>query len=102
LGEFLQKAYVALFAANDQITYGVRLALFRRGVCMPDDVSLIGFDDQPGSAYTTPPLTTVRQPTSDMGRAAAQAALQLLAGAAPTLPRFETQLVVRESAMVQR
>jgi LacI family transcriptional regulator len=94
--------FTALFAANDQTAYGARLALFRRGIRVPDDVSLVGFDDQPGSAYTTPPLTTVHQPTSDMGRAAAQAALQLLAGAAPTLPRFATQLVVRESAMLRR
>lgn len=94
--------FTALFAANDQTAYGARLALFRRGVRVPDDVSLVGFDDQPGSAYTTPPLTTVRQPTSEMGAAAAHAVLQLLAGATSSLPLFETRLVARESAGLRR
>lgn len=92
----------AIFAANDQIAYGARLALFRRGIRVPDDVSLVGFDDQPGSAYTTPPLTTIRQPTLEMGRAAAHAVCSLLDGPPLTLPTFATTLIMRESATMLR
>ena len=94
--------FSAIFAANDQMAYGARLALYRNGIRVPDDVSLVGFDDQPSSAYTTPPLTTVRQPTIDIGRAAAQAALTLLAGQALTLPTLKTELIIRESAARRR
>ncbi len=90
--------FSALFAGNDQMAYGARLALYRNGIRVPEDVSLVGFDDQYGSAYTTPPLTTVRQPTYDMGHAAAQAILRLLDGQPPALPHFTTELIIRESA----
>ena len=74
------RTFSAIFAANDQMAYGARLALFRRGLRVPDDVSLVGFDDQHASAYTIPPLTTVRIPASEMGEAAAEAILKQLAG----------------------
>jgi LacI family transcriptional regulator len=90
--------FSAIFAGNDQMAYGARLALYRNGIRVPEDVSLVGFDDQYGSAYTTPPLTTVRQPTYDMGHAAAQAILRLLDGQPPALPSFTTELIIRESA----
>lgn len=90
--------FTAIFAANDQMAYGVRLALYRRGLRVPDDVSLVGFDNLNGSAYAIPPLTTMRQPTMDMGRAAAQALLRLLDGQAPALPTLATELIIRESA----
>jgi LacI family transcriptional regulator len=79
------------------MAFGVRLALFRRGIRVPDDVSLIGFDDQPDSAYMIPPLTTVRQPAVEMGETAAQAILQLLKGEPFTSPPFPTELIIRES-----
>jgi len=88
--------FTAVFAGNDQMAYGARLALFRNGIRVPEDISLVGFDDQLGSAYTTPPLTTVRQPVADMGRAAAQALLQLLDGQPIAVPAFEAKLVIRE------
>lgn len=94
--------FTAMVAANDQMAYGARLALYRRGIRVPEDISLIGFDDQPASAYTTPPLTTVRQPTVEMGRAAARAVLALIAGAPPTPTTFATELVIRESAALCR
>lgn len=60
----------AIFAANDQMALGLLRALRERGVSVPDDVSVVGFDDIEGSAYFTPPLTTVRQPFADLGWAA--------------------------------
>jgi LacI family transcriptional regulator len=94
--------FTAIFVANDQMAYGARLGLYRRGIRVPEDVSIVGFDDLLSSAYTTPPLTTVRQPTFDMGRAAAQAVLQLLAEHSVDLPIFTTSLVIRESAALRR
>jgi LacI family transcriptional regulator len=94
--------FSAIFAANDQMAYGARLALYRNGIRVPDDVSLVGFDDQPSSAYTAPPLTTVRQPTLEIGRAAAQAVLSALNGQEIVLPRLTTELIVRESAARRR
>jgi LacI family transcriptional regulator len=94
--------FTAVFVANDQMAYGARLSLFRNGIRVPEDISLVGFDDQLGSAYTTPPLTTVRQPVADMGRAAAQALLQLLDGQPINVPSFEAKLIVRESAAMLR
>jgi LacI family transcriptional regulator len=90
--------FSAIFAGNDQIAYGAQLALFERGLRVPEDVSLVGFDDQPHSAYTTPPLTTVRQPVEEMGSAAARALVAVLAGEPWSVPKFSTELVVRASA----
>jgi LacI family transcriptional regulator len=94
--------FTAIFVANDQMAYGARLGLHRRGIRVPEDVSIVGFDDLLTSAYTTPPLTTVRQPIFDMGRAAAQAVLNLLEERPVELPSFATQLVIRESAALRR
>jgi len=52
----------AVFAANDQMALGARLALFDQGLSVPDDVSIIGFDDQQNAAFAIPPLTTIAQP----------------------------------------
>ena len=94
--------FTAIFVANDQMAYGARLGLYRRGIRVPEDVSLVGFDDLLASAYTTPPLTTVRQPIFDIGRAAAQAILDLLEQRPVDLPHFATELVIRESAILRR
>lgn len=91
------QTFTAIFAANDQMAFGARLALFRRGIRVPDEVSLIGFDDQPDSAYMTPPLTTIRQPAVEMGETAARAMLQLLKEKPFERPRLATRLIVRES-----
>lgn len=92
----------AIFAGNDQMAYGARLALYRRGLHVPGDVSLVGFDDLLSSAYATPPLTTVRQHMFDVGRAAAEGILRLLADQDPELPRFAPDLVIRASTAPPR
>ena len=91
--------FTAMFVANDQMAAGVRLGLYRRGIRVPQDVSLVGFDDQPGSAYSIPPLTTVHQPNFAMGQAAAHSILSLLKGEEPVLPSFSVELIIRESTL---
>ena len=89
--------FTAVFAGNDQMAFGAGLALLRHELRVPEDVSLVGFDDQPSAAYTWPPLTTVRQATTEMGMAAAHALLEQLRGRGFTLPAFNTDLVLRDS-----
>jgi DNA-binding LacI/PurR family transcriptional regulator len=58
----------AVFAANDDMAIGLIRALTESGRRVPDDVSVVGFDDIPVAAYITPPLTTVRQPFDAVAR----------------------------------
>ena len=96
------RPFSAIFAANDQMAFGARLALYRRGIRVPEDVSLVGFDDEASAAYMVPPLTTVRQPAVAMGQAAAKGMLALINGETPTFTPFEAELVIRESVARQR
>ena len=89
--------FTAIFAGNDQMAYGAGLALFRRGLHVPRDVSIVGFDDQPSAAYMWPPLTTIRQPAVEMGIATARALLDELRGRGFVQPTFHTDLVLRAS-----
>lgn len=89
--------FTAIFAANDQTAYGARLALYRRGIRVPEDLSLIGFDDLPSSLYTTPPLTTVRQPMFEVGKLAAQSLLKLVEGEPAGVEIPQLSLVIRET-----
>jgi LacI family transcriptional regulator len=90
--------FTAVFCANDQTAWGARLALQRRGLRVPEDISLVGFDDLPQSAFMSPPVTTICQPVYEMGLAVAASLLQAL-GQAPAAPvRYPPlSLVVRES-----
>ena len=56
-----RQQFTAIFAANDQMALGAALALLRRSLRVPDDISLVGFDDLPASLYAIPPLSTVHQ-----------------------------------------
>lgn len=91
------QTFSAIFAANDQMAFGARLALYRHGIRVPEDVSLVGFDDQSDSAYMIPPLTTVSQPAVEMGKISAQAILDLLEDKPVELPSLQAELVLRES-----
>jgi LacI family transcriptional regulator len=85
-----------VFCANDQTLWGARQVLAQRGLRVPEDISLVGFDDLPASAYMTPPLTTIHQPIYEMGRAAAHALLQALGAGTPAAGSVpELRLVVR-------
>jgi LacI family transcriptional regulator len=94
--------FTAVFAANDQTAFGARVALYRRGVRVPEDISLIGMDDLPAAAYCIPPMTTVRQPIFEMGLSAAHGLLRLLGRDAQLPETPELEMVVRESTRSAR
>ena len=89
----------AIFAANDEQALGVLEAARAANLSVPDDLSVVGFDDLPAAHRCTPPLTTVRQPLAAMGRQAGWMLAALIAGHPPTSDRIElaTTLVVRTS-----
>ena len=89
--------FSAVFAANDEMASGARLALYRRNIRVPEDVSIVGFDDQPNSAYMTPPLTTVSQPAHEMGEAASKMLVNIIAEQPFEVPVLPADLVIRES-----
>ncbi|MGW3570080.1 LacI family DNA-binding transcriptional regulator [Streptomyces sp. NPDC000941] len=89
----------AVFAGNDVQALGVYRALRDRGLTVPDDVSVVGFDDLPFTQWITPELTTVRQPLAEMAALAARMVVRLARGEQPEVVNLElpTALVVRES-----
>ncbi len=92
-----QLPFTAIFAANDQTAIGAALGMYRRHVRVPDDVSLVGFDDLAPAKFAIPPLTTIRQSVYEMGEQAATAMLDLLRGDTPQAVLPQPQLVPRES-----
>ncbi|MGH9106273.1 MAG: substrate-binding domain-containing protein, partial [Acidimicrobiales bacterium] len=92
----------AIFAANDHMALGVLLALHDRGLHVPQDVAVVGFDDTPESAYFTPPLTTVRQDFRGVGRAAVQILVDQLTTGVTRRDRVVVppELVCRKSSAV--
>jgi LacI family transcriptional regulator len=93
-----REQFTAIFCANDQMAFGAALALHRRHLRVPEDVSLVGFDDLAGALYTLPPLSTVHHPGYELGQFAATAMLQLLAGEMPTARLPAPRFIARESS----
>lgn len=91
--------FTALFAYNDISAIGAIRALQEEGLRVPQDVSVMGFDDIPGAAFHMPSLTTVRQPLGRMGEVAAQSLLERIEDNKefPAEIAIEPELVVRES-----
>jgi LacI family transcriptional regulator len=89
----------AIFASNDVMAMGVMDAVRHKGLRVPDDVSVIGFDDIPQSSLIRPALTTIRQPLEKMGRVATQMLLESLSHPQKNIGRIElpTELIVRDS-----
>lgn len=87
----------ALLCFSDQLAIGASQAAQRLGRRVPDDLSLVGFDDVPRAAAWDPPLTTIRQPLVDKGRVAADLLLELIAGRPPRRIELPIELVVRVS-----
>jgi LacI family transcriptional regulator len=94
----------AIFALNDNMAVGVLRAARERGLAVPRDLAVVGFDDVELACVTTPALTTVRQPLEELGRAGATMLYRLLDGQALDATRIElsTRLVVRESTAPPR
>jgi LacI family transcriptional regulator len=94
----------AIFAGNDLSAFGAMEAIKEQGLRIPNDISVIGFDDIPSASDVYPPLTTIRQPLAEMGRAAVRMMLAKLRGVEPPSQRITlaTELVERASTRVWR
>lgn len=68
----------AIFAINDELAIGILRGLIEHGISIPKDISLIGYDDIDYAAYVSPPLTTVAQPITDIGKTSLTLLLQRL------------------------
>lgn len=97
-----QTSFDAIFAVHDGLAYGAIEALLASGLRVPEDVAVVGFDDQDPSAYFHPPLTTIRQPMRQIGEEAARLMFRRLSEDSSPLPRqrlsLESTLVVRQSS----
>ncbi len=87
----------AIFCYNDLTAIGALRALKSRGLRVPQDISLVGFDDVEFASYVDPPLTTICQPKDEMGRLAMQMLIDLLQGKAVTNILVPGELILRES-----
>jgi LacI family transcriptional regulator len=94
-----KKPFTALFAYNDISAIGAIRAIQEQGLRVPQDISVMGFDDIPGAAFHTPSLTTVQQPLHRMGEVAARVLLERIEGKNEYQSdiAIEPELVVRES-----
>jgi DNA-binding LacI/PurR family transcriptional regulator len=95
-------AVTAIFVGNDQMALGVLRALHENGRRVPEDVSVVGFDDIPEAPYFLPPLTTVRQDFDELGRRGVMLLLRIIEAGErlPSGPRVPPELVVRGSTGV--
>jgi LacI family transcriptional regulator len=95
----LSEPPTAIFAFNDNMAVGVLRVAAARGLAVPADLSVAGFDDVEIASLVTPALTTVRQPLQDMGRTAVSLLYRLLENQPLDVPRIEvaTRLIVRAS-----
>jgi len=94
----------AIFVTNNRMTTGALHALMEYKISVPDDVSLVGFDDLPWADIVSPGITTVRQPSYEMGTAAARKLIERLEGddSAPQTIVFDPELIVRGSSVKAR
>ncbi|WP_431230633.1 LacI family DNA-binding transcriptional regulator [Paenarthrobacter nicotinovorans] len=97
------RSMTALFVANDQMALGVLRAFNETGVRVPDDISVVGFDDQPESAYFIPPLTTVAQDFEELGQRCIDLLLDRIEGGATGMAAtVAPRLVVRSTTAALR
>lgn len=99
-----QYDFTALVVGNDQMALGTMHAILKRKLCVPDDISIVGFDDIPESAYFTPPLTTVFQDFSQLGKVGVETLIAMInePDYVTTQKLIKTRLVIRESATSPR
>ena len=95
--------YTAIVAANDEVALGIVHGLHDRGLRVPDDLSVVGFDDAPFSRHSIPPLTTVRQPFEALGGAVVDVLLAAVEGLEiPQRTKIPPELIVRLSTAKAR
>ncbi len=87
----------AIFCGNDMTALGFLAGLREAGLEAPGDVMVVGFDDVHGAGFFSPPLTTLRQPFSDLGSLCVEVLLQAISGQPPAVHSIEPELVVRGS-----
>jgi DNA-binding LacI/PurR family transcriptional regulator len=87
----------AIFAGNDRMALGVLRALHERGLRVPQDISVVGFDDIEGADCSIPPLTTIRQDHDALGLAAMELLLEVIGGGPARPVKIPAELVVRAS-----
>lgn len=94
----------ALFAGNDTIAMGAMAAIHEKGLRIPEDIAVVGYDDIPTAPYMVPPLTTIRVSPVEQGRIAVEMLATLIRGNTPPerQVRLETPLVVRSSCGAAR
>ncbi len=94
----------AIFSSNDVMAFGVMEAVRDHHLRIPEDISIVGFDDVPQATQVHPPLTTVRQPLEQMGRAAVRLLLELIQEPDRLPPRIElpTELAIRATTQKPR
>src|SRR5690606_38118142 len=101
-GELIDSGHTGIICGSDLMALGATRAARSRGLKVPRDVSIVGYDDSPLIAFTDPPLTTIRQPVTAMATAAVTSLMSQIAG--DPIPRseilFHPELVVRESTGV--
>ncbi|MDP4092021.1 MAG: GGDEF domain-containing protein [Bacillota bacterium] len=97
LKDIRKTKFDAVVAANDDMAMAALEELISRNISVPEDVSVIGFDDFPETSYSIPSLTTVHQPIYEQARLAVNMALDLLNGKPVNNEDLTTQLVIRES-----
>lgn len=89
----------AVFVASDSMAYGAVRAIREAGLRVPEDVAVVGFDDIPNSARMIPPLTTIRQPVTQMGSKAVDMLINIIQSGTKATQKvvMDTELVVRDS-----
>jgi DNA-binding LacI/PurR family transcriptional regulator len=94
-----ERSATAIFVANDQMALGVLRAMHEAGREVPEQLSVVGFDDVPEAPYFSPPLTTVRQDFDEMGSRSVRLLLQMLETGTPAEagPGVQPRLIVRSS-----
>lgn len=95
--------FTALFVQNDRMAMGTLQALRERGLEIPQDIAVVGFDDIPSARYFCPPLTTVHHPFYELGQTGIRLLIELVNGQpiSPDSNRLDTRLVVRQSCGAQ-
>jgi len=93
----------AVFVANDQMALGLLRLLHEHGIRVPEDISVVGFDDIPEAAYFIPPLTTIRQDFAEVGRRCLHLLVGTIeSGETPVSVMVSPDLIVRGSTALWR